>query len=640
VSGTPTELLALLRSRSYVALLALAAIIGVPVSAAAYFFLALVSKLQGWVFTSLPEGLGFHGEPLWWPVLPLALAGLLVALAIRHLPGKGGHSPADGFKVGAGPPAPVDLPGVILAALATLSLGVVLGPEAPMIALGGGLGVLAVRLVKRDAPPRTTTVVASAGSFAAISTLLGSPLIGAFLLMEAGGLSGTMLELVLVPGLLAAGIGSLIFIGLGAWTGLGTFSLAIPHLPHVGSPTAAEFAWALAIGVAAAPLGGAIRWLGLFLRPHVERRMVLITPLVGLAVAGLAIAFAAGTGKGSSEVLFSGQSALGPFITSSASYTVGALLLLMACKGLAYGVSLSSFRGGPTFPAMFLGGVGGVALSHLPGLPLVDGVAIGIGAMTVVMLRLPLTSVLLATLLLASDGLQVMPLVIVAVAVAYVASARLTPSPAPAADAAPDPAPAASPAPAGSPARAASAATGPPRLCPGSDDQRVGLANHVLVLVRIGLLGQHVAHGLEPGALLVVAPDHGPRSFGDVRAGEHELLGLGVAVPHVEGGQVDRAQLPPFHRIRLPPDEPAQLLTTGHREPELDQGDSIAREHPLKVRCFPEKIPVLLRRAEVHDPLDPGAVVPGPIEERDLAGAGQVPDVAAEIPVAALLLGG
>ncbi len=98
--------------------------------------------------------------------------------------------------------------------------------------------------------------------------------------------------------------------------------------------------------------------------------MVLLTPVVGLAVAGLAIAFAEATGKSSSEVLFSGQSALGPFIANSASYTVGALVLLIACKGLAYGVSLSSFRGGPTFPAMFLGAVGGMALSHLPGLPL------------------------------------------------------------------------------------------------------------------------------------------------------------------------------------------------------------------------------------------------------------------------------
>ena len=429
--SSPPDPLALLRSRSYIVLLVVAAIIGAPVSTLAYFFLALVSKMQGWIFTDLPKGVGFHAEPLWWPLLPLLLAGILVGLTIRYLPGRGGHSPADGFKAGAGPPSPRDLAGIVLAAFATLSLGVVLGPEAPLIALGGGLGVLAVKLVKRDAPARTQAAVAAAGSFAAISTLLGSPLTGAFLLMEASGLGGAMMQVVLIPGLLAAGVGSLVFVGLDAWTGLGTFSLAIPGLPHVGAPTIGEFLWALAIGVLAVPFGFAIRWLGLFLRPHVERRILLITPVVGLAIAGLAIAFAAGTGKGSSEVLFSGQSALGPFIADSASYTVGALLLLLACKGLAYGVSLSSFRGGPTFPALFLGAAGGVALSHLPGLPLVDGVAMGIAAMSVVMLRLPLTSVLLASLLLASDGLAVMPLVIVAVVVAYVISARLTPSPAP-----------------------------------------------------------------------------------------------------------------------------------------------------------------------------------------------------------------
>jgi hypothetical protein len=246
-----------------------------------------------------------------------------------------------------------------------------------------------------------------------------------------------MLGLVLVPGLLAAGVGSLIFIGLDTWTGLGTFSLAIPGLPHVGHPTGAGFLWALAIGLIAVPLGSAIRWLGLFLRPHVERRLLLATPVVALAIAGLAIAYAAATGKGSADVLFSGQSDLGPLIAHSAGYTVGALLLLLAFKGLAYGASLSSFRGGPTFPAMFLGAAGGIALSHLPGLPLIYGVAMGIGAMTTVMLRLPLTSVLLATLLLGSDGVAVMPLVIVAVVVAYVASARLTPAPAPAASTAP-----------------------------------------------------------------------------------------------------------------------------------------------------------------------------------------------------------
>jgi H+/Cl- antiporter ClcA len=94
----------MLRSRSYIALLVLAAIIGAPISAVAYGFLKLVDLLQEWVFTDIPKDLGFRGTPPWWPLLPLAVAGILAGLAIRYLPGRGGHSPADGFKAHAGPP--------------------------------------------------------------------------------------------------------------------------------------------------------------------------------------------------------------------------------------------------------------------------------------------------------------------------------------------------------------------------------------------------------------------------------------------------------------------------------------------------------------------------------------------------------
>src|SRR5580693_6786932 len=159
-------------------------------------------------------------------------------------------------------------------------------------------------------------------------------------------------------------------------TGLGTFSLALPHLPHFGTPDLAEFGWALVIGAAAAPFGVGIHRLALLLRPYVERRMLLLMPVVGLAVAGLAIAFAEGSEKPTSEVLFSGQNQLGPFILHTAGYTAGALVLLLA------------------------GAAGGVALSHLPGLPLLPAVAMGIRAMSTVMLRLPLTSVLFPALLL------------------------------------------------------------------------------------------------------------------------------------------------------------------------------------------------------------------------------------------------
>ena len=326
--------------------------------------------------------------------------------------------------------------------MAGLSLGVVIGPEAPLILLGSGLGALAMRLAARDAPDTARAVIAGAGSFAAISSLLGSPLLGAFLLLEASGLGGAMLGVVLVPGLLSAGIGTLIFIGLDSLTGLGTLSLAIPGLPEFGRPTVAMFGWSIVFGLVAPFLGRGIQSLALLIRPHVDPRRILVMPVLGLVIGGLAFGFAEATGKGFSEVLFSGQSGLGPLVDNAADWSVGALLLLVLCKSLAYAVALSSFRGGPVFPAMFIGAAAGIAASHLPGLSLVPGVAMGIGAMCTVMLSLPLTSTLLATLLLGTDGLNVMPLVIVAVVVAYVVSARLTPAPAPAA-----PAPAAAPPP-------------------------------------------------------------------------------------------------------------------------------------------------------------------------------------------------
>ena len=193
----------------------------------------------------------------------------------------------------------------------------------------------------------------------------------------------------------------------------------------------AEFGWALVIGLGAAVLGTAIRWLALRLKVRVEQHIVVGAVAVGLVVALLAIAYALMTDHDSTDVLFSGQSALPTLINHSSDYSVLALLALIACKSLAYGVSMSAFRGGPVFPAMFIGAAGGIALSHAPGLSMVAGVAMGIGAMCATMLRLPMTSVLLATLLLLSDGLAVMPLVIVAVVVAFVAGGRLLPAPAP-----------------------------------------------------------------------------------------------------------------------------------------------------------------------------------------------------------------
>jgi hypothetical protein len=196
----------------------------------------------------------------------------------------------------------------------------------------------------------------------------------------------------------------------------------------------AEFLWAIAIGAMAAIVGVGIKRLALLLQPIVERRIVLLTPLVGVAIGVIVLIFVETTGKSSAEVLFSGQDQLPGLIEGAAGWTLGALVMVVLCKGLAYSLSLSSFRGGPIFPSMFIGAAGGIALSHLPGLPMIAGVAMGIGALMVAMLGLPLTSVLIVSVFLQADGLTLIPLVIVAVVVSYVLSARLSAAPAAATD--------------------------------------------------------------------------------------------------------------------------------------------------------------------------------------------------------------
>lgn len=83
----------IIKSRGYLVLLVSGAIVGIPAAAVVYFFLKLVAAGQQYVFTTLPGELGLHGAPAWWPLPMLALCGLLVGLALRYLPGTGGHYP-------------------------------------------------------------------------------------------------------------------------------------------------------------------------------------------------------------------------------------------------------------------------------------------------------------------------------------------------------------------------------------------------------------------------------------------------------------------------------------------------------------------------------------------------------------------
>jgi chloride channel protein, CIC family len=285
-----------------------------------------------------------------------------------------------------------------------------------------------IRLLRAGAPAETETAIAASGTFAAVSFLFGSPLIGAVMLVEAAGLGGPRLPLVLIPGLMAAGIGTLVETGMGSWTGVETSDIAIGLIPvsDFPRPDLVEILWTIPLAVAIAVGVFGFFELGRRTVPIVKPRPFVLLPAIGLVVGGLAIAFSEATGKTFNHVLFSGQEELHPLVENAGTWSLSALALLIGFKGVAYGLSLGSFRGGPVFPAILIAVAGGLMAARLPGYSVTPAVAVGAG--TAAALRLPLSAVVLATVLTSPAGLGVAPLIVVAVTVAYLTTLALRPT--------------------------------------------------------------------------------------------------------------------------------------------------------------------------------------------------------------------
>ena len=407
--------------RQLVALALLGAVIGIPAALAAALLFGAVHTLQHLLWTELPANLGYDGPP-WFLVLGLPVAGaIFVVLARSLLPGDGGASPLRGLESG---PIPLAYaPGIVLAALGTLAFGAVLGPEMPVIALGSVIGTLVASRARIPQP--ATGVLAMAGSFSAISALFGGPLVAGMLLIEGGLAAGTRLLHILLPGLVAAAIGYTIFVGLGSWGGLGEQSLAVPDLPAYAGTSIVDLGWGLAVGLAAAATIVGIRRLAVSVEDGAGRVGMAVALVVGgLAVGALAL-LGGLLGAHPEDILFSGQASI-PVLVGGASTSV--LLVLLAAKGLAYAISLGAgFRGGPIFPAVFIG----VALAALgvtvagmsPTLAIAVGASAGMAAQT----RLLISPLLFAALLVGPSGADAMPAAVLAAVSAWILVGRLDP---------------------------------------------------------------------------------------------------------------------------------------------------------------------------------------------------------------------
>jgi H+/Cl- antiporter ClcA len=414
------ETSAAVSGRQVLRLVALGAAVGIPAALVAALFTAVVHELEHWLWHTLPEHLDASSPP-WYLVLGLPVVGACIVLAARTLlPGDGGHEPLDGINVA---PTPIDYgPGVALAAVGSLAFGAVLGPEAPLVALGSVVGMAGARLARAGA--EESRVISTAGSFSAISALFGGPLVAGMLLLEAGvGLGASLIPL-LIPGLVAASVGYLIFLGLGDWGGLDATAITVPGLPVYDGVHLGDLVVAIGVGVLLAVLVEVVRRLGAMVAGPGRARLGM-SPLLlggGVAVGGLAL-LADGLGADSQDVLFSGQAAIPDLLAEDSSRIV---LVLLAAKALAFAVCLGcGFRGGPVFPAMFLGiglaTLAVIAFDISPTLAVAIGTAAGMAAMT----RLVFSGLLLAGLLVGTAGIDAIPVAALAAVTAWLVMAAI-----------------------------------------------------------------------------------------------------------------------------------------------------------------------------------------------------------------------
>ncbi len=252
--------------------------------------------------------------PAWYVIGVLLLAAVLVYV-VRRFVGDTGHSPIGGIKVSG--LTPRDYVGAILAILASLWGGVVLGPEVALVATGSMIGTVTAKGMKFTDPAAEKKIVGF-GALGAILALFVGPI-----------LSGNMQ--------------------------LGSTPTAIEL---------AQLAWAIPIAIVASVAVTLSRLLAAVLaRAAGQGPHLVILVAAALVVAVTALILQAWTGASVLFVVTSGEEMISELPTLTTVSTVVAILVL---KSIAYAVSLGAgYRGGPFFPAMFVGAASGLLVALL-----------------------------------------------------------------------------------------------------------------------------------------------------------------------------------------------------------------------------------------------------------------------------------
>lgn len=390
-------------------LLALAVILGVLAAVAGSALLWIVEQGQEWFFVDLPAHLGMDSAPWWLAAVLLLIGASFVALA-KRLPGATGSGPLTGFHFD----DPLSMvPSVLLAAVATLVFGFVLGPEAPLIVLGSAVGAV----LGRRADPQARMAMMFLGGAAALGAVLGNPFVAGFMILEFAAM-GMVPALLIAPALLALACSYLVQIGIWDLPGLGVHGLAVPGLPAYPSDQPWDIVLAIVVSVVAGALAIAVRQGALKFERFSSKHVTVGLYAAAVVTALVLLVAQEGFDIAQDQILFDGNTGMAALVQET---SVLAVVVILIGKAIAYAAALGGgFRGGPIFPATFLGvAVGVLAALVLPTDSVSAMAAAGIGATAAAMLRLPATAALLGAVLIGGAGEAIAPFAIIGAVIGY-----------------------------------------------------------------------------------------------------------------------------------------------------------------------------------------------------------------------------
>ena len=341
----------------------------------------------------------------WWWIPLVAVGGLGVA-ALRRRWDIPDEVPGGVALIESGEVDHRTAPQWVAISAVSAVVGASLGPSFALVLMGGGLGswIVARRWADREAA-QYYTLTGIAGGFGAAFT---SPILGAFLVSEIGPTPKQRYTTAMVPQLVAASVGFVIFFAVAGRTFLGIYDVP-PYEFRV-----VDMALAVALGLSAAVVMVVFVVIVLVVRRAAARvRNPYLLGLVGGGAVGL-IAWSLPLTLGS------GQSQLRTVVDDASSLGVGLLIAVLVAKMAAMALSLAvGFMGGNVFPLIFMGGTSGVVV-HLivPDIPEALAVSCMLAAVPGSYLNAPVSMTFIAAIAVSLDPRTIAP-VAVAVITAY-----------------------------------------------------------------------------------------------------------------------------------------------------------------------------------------------------------------------------